>query len=184
MYKHIYMGEWKWESKRKSESEGERIPVVSSYSLSTSITRWSCCERERERGGREKKRKNERKKWQEWEKRNTDGQGIVCDFVLPLAATSRSHSSISHTPCFLRCPAWPLTEVSSYVSTVRKKQKLCVKERKVAWNLRVHLVELQLVPLLLQSIPTKAAACSRFERLELRQTDKLMELVPRTTVLA
>lgn len=89
-------------------------------------------EREREEE-REEERKEERKEeWREREKRNTDGQGIVCDFVLPLAATSRSHSSISHTPCFLRCSARSLTEVSSYVSTVRKRRKLCAKERKVA----------------------------------------------------
>jgi hypothetical protein len=61
-----------------------------------------------ERKEKEKKeRKNERKEEmaRARETQHTDGQGIVCDFVLPLAATSRSHSSISHTPCFLRCSA-------------------------------------------------------------------------------
>lgn len=88
-----------------------------------------------ERRERERRRKKERTKGRrrrEREKRNTDGQGIVCDFVLPLAATSRSHSSISHTPRFLRCSARSLTEVSSYVPAVRKRRKLCAKERKVA----------------------------------------------------
>jgi len=87
--------------------------------------------REREREREKKERTSERKKWREREKRNIERPRNCLRFCF----TSRGYFSIafidfSHS-CFLRCSAYPLTKVS-YVSTVRKRRKLCAKERKVA----------------------------------------------------
>lgn len=87
------------ERKRRREEEGERIPVAfppAAYPppllpMEPAREGKAVTKERRRHEGREEETARER------EERDAGGQGIVCDFVLPLAATSRSHSSISHT---------------------------------------------------------------------------------------
>lgn len=98
---YVRTGEREWEG----ENERTSLP----FPLTTYPP--PLLDRERKKRKREKERKKERKEEiaRAREERSnthahTDGQGIVCDFVLPLAATSRSHSSISHTRAFSVAP--------------------------------------------------------------------------------
>ena len=76
---------------------------VSSHSLSTSITLQPTKRREERNLDRNKADRERRRRWKRVgangrrRRRDATRRRIVCDFVLPLAATSRSRSSISHT---------------------------------------------------------------------------------------
>lgn len=128
MYSHlyIYIQACVCENGRKRKTKKAReslsfSPTAYPPPLLDGANEWKKERKIERKKQREKERGREREKARERAKRNTGGQGIVCDFVLPLAATSRSHSSISHTRAFSVALQRPLSEVSSYVPIVQKR---------------------------------------------------------------
>ena len=118
------------------------------------------------------RREGKKETWTEIKQKERGGGGrrdatrrrIVCDFVLPLAATSRSRSSISHTsvPSRGRRPRRDRTRVHTYACTecVCVCVWVCVKERKVAWNPGTRLSSLRSAccstqPMCLSSLPLR-----------------------------